>query len=486
MWPTGSFTAPTAVVTTNVGGFTFIPAQPNWGIDPEAGLAYDRTNGPHRGRTYLVYTDENLAVANDTNIFVVYSDDYGATWSDPIRVNHDSGVNSQFLPRIALDQSSGIVAVTWYDARNSLTNDTAQYFGAFSSDGGTTFGANFQISTGTSNQANSVKDPSVARKADYGDYTGNAFVNGRLLPAWADNSNSTQDNPDGATQFEVYTAVVQVQPPAAALGPDALLFGLLASGSITLARSSTVSFVNQSPAAPNVGAYSAGIAGPTSYLTGDLITAATTGTAITLANHDSVIGGCITGGGSVSLGVGAACGSTDISGTKSLLTTLTDAQSEAASYASYLAGLATTTNLGNITLKKYQSMTVKLGAGVNVVAIGNITTAGSNTITLSAPKSAVAVINVSGALDLGPATQVFTNSGGLNVHNVLWNLESSNPRFGANVTFSGTVLNEVPGTVTFGAGSLINGSVLTNGDVIAMSAMHLNFWPFTASPKTAP
>lgn len=194
------------VAAVNVGGFTSIPAQPHWGIDPEAGLAWDRSVGLLRGRVYLMYTDQDPLVPGDTNIFVVFSDNLGTTWSLPVRVNDDVGTNSQFLPRLALDQSTGTIAVTWYDARNSPANNTAQYFGAFSADG-TVFGANFQISTGTSNQANSVA--AFTRKSDYADYTGSAFVQGFLVPAWADNSNSTGDNPDGATNFDVYTAIVQ-------------------------------------------------------------------------------------------------------------------------------------------------------------------------------------------------------------------------------------------------------------------------------------
>ena len=200
-----------AATTVNIGGFTGIPAQPNWGIDPEAGLAWDRSNGPHHGRVYLGYTDAPAIGSVDTNLFVIYSDDAGAHWSAPVRVNDDGGSNSQFLPHISLDQSNGMIALTWYDARNSAANNTAQYFGAFSSDGAGTFMPNFQISAGTSDQANSV---AALKKTDYGDYTGNAFVNSRLVPAWADNSNSTGDNPNGATEFDVYASVVQTPPPA--------------------------------------------------------------------------------------------------------------------------------------------------------------------------------------------------------------------------------------------------------------------------------
>jgi len=232
------FSTFTAAVPVNIGGFAHIPAQPNWGIDPEAGLAWDRSTGPHRGRVYLVYTDAPAVGSADTNVFVVHSDDMGATWSNPVRVNDDTGTNSQFLPHISLDQSDGMIAVTWYDARNSTFNDTAQYFGAFSSDGGAAFGANFQIAAGTSDQAKSV---AALKKADYGDYTGNAFVNGRLVPAWADNSDSTGDNPDGATNFDVYTAIVRA--PASGASNSALLVSAasytsgapLAAGSIASA-----------------------------------------------------------------------------------------------------------------------------------------------------------------------------------------------------------------------------------------------------------
>ena len=204
------------VAQTNVGGFTGIPAQPNWGIDPEAGLAYDRSSGPHRGRIYLMYTNAPSVGSADTNIFVAHSDDRGSTWSAPVRVNDDTGTNSQFLPRIFLDQSTGRLAVTWYDARNSPPNTMAEYFGAFSLDGGATFTPNNRLSRGLSDQARSV---AALKKADYGDYTGNAFSGGRLVAAWADNSNSTADNPDGATDFDVYVSVVRTTAEVAGSVP---------------------------------------------------------------------------------------------------------------------------------------------------------------------------------------------------------------------------------------------------------------------------
>src|SRR6266581_820692 len=109
-----------AVTDTHVGGFDFIAPQPDRSVDAEPGLAWDRTTGPHAGRAYLVYTFETKNESDDTDVQVRYSDDNGATWSSPTRVNDDATRNSQFLSKIALDPTTGQIGVIWYDSRNDL------------------------------------------------------------------------------------------------------------------------------------------------------------------------------------------------------------------------------------------------------------------------------------------------------------------------------------------------------------------------------
>jgi hypothetical protein len=202
------------VTATHVGGFDFIPAQPDRSVDSEPGLAWDRTGGSHAGRVYLVYTAENPNESNNTDIYVRHSNDNGATWSSPVRVNDDTTTNSQFLPKISLDPTTGNIAVVWYDSRNDLgssgpgdtngiPNDDAQFWGGFSTDGAASFTHNIQISAGTSNSHDS------GNGIDFGDYTGLSFYGGIAHPAWSDNSNSTGNNPDGALhQLDIYTAAV--------------------------------------------------------------------------------------------------------------------------------------------------------------------------------------------------------------------------------------------------------------------------------------
>jgi len=208
------FAKPVLTAHSHVGGFDFIPAQPDRSVDAEANLAWDRSGGVHNGRVYLIWTQEPKNESDDTDIMLQHSDNAGATWSTALRLNDDATNNSQFNPAIALDQTTGNVAISWYDTRNDLgnggsgdtdgiPNDDFQVWATDSTNGGATFVPNFQVSAATSNaiDTNSFFDT--------GDYTHAAFVGGTFWPAWSDNSNSTGDNPNGTLhQFDLYTAKV--------------------------------------------------------------------------------------------------------------------------------------------------------------------------------------------------------------------------------------------------------------------------------------
>src|SRR6476659_45068 len=114
------FAKSAVVAHSHVGGFDFIPAQPNRSIDAEANLAWDRSGGAHNSRVYLIWTQETPNESDNTDIMLKHSDNNGATWSPAIKLNDDHTTNSQYDPAIALDQSSGDVAVSWYDTRNDL------------------------------------------------------------------------------------------------------------------------------------------------------------------------------------------------------------------------------------------------------------------------------------------------------------------------------------------------------------------------------
>src|SRR5438128_1341324 len=203
----GGFGARVTVSTTNVGGFDFIPAHSGRSIDAEAGVTRGATGGPFNNRIYLVYTDETVNENNDTDIMMRTSTDDGATWSARVRVNDDATTNSQFLPYVALDPTTGTVAVGFHDCRNddgvngtnNIPHDDAEYFGTFSTDGGVTWAPNQRLSGGFSNATDS------GNGIDYGDYVGLSALVGKLYTVCADNANCDGTNPDGTLhQFDLY------------------------------------------------------------------------------------------------------------------------------------------------------------------------------------------------------------------------------------------------------------------------------------------
>jgi hypothetical protein len=200
-----NFGAVTSPFTSNVGGFDFIPPQAERSIDVEVGLAYDRNPlSPQFGRLYMVYTDEVVNESNDTDIMVRWSEDDGANWSAPVRVNDDPAapIRSQFNPKISSNPLSGNVAVCWHDARNSAGNNQMQEFCSLATPpavagAAPAFFANGQV--GLSLSAGTGSDPPEVLQADiqYGDYSGLDYFQGRFHPIWADQTNSQGGNPDG-------------------------------------------------------------------------------------------------------------------------------------------------------------------------------------------------------------------------------------------------------------------------------------------------
>jgi len=131
------FQSPVQAAQSGVLPGSFISAN-TVGINAAPQIAWDKTTGV----VYLVYLD---GIGNDTNVFFKHaqfaSGNLGA-FSFARRVNDDLTTNSQFMPRISVDNSvgsatQGDAVVTWYDARNAGGADNSvQEFGALISNGG--------------------------------------------------------------------------------------------------------------------------------------------------------------------------------------------------------------------------------------------------------------------------------------------------------------------------------------------------------------
>lgn len=227
------FTPAVPVVDTNVGTANFVGA---FSTGPGVSLAWDRSGGDHDGRLYVAYADETPDASQNLDIFLISTDDFGATWTAPVRANSVAS-RAQFMPGMALDQTTGDVFVAWYDAKNdtgnpltgsndNLLNTDVQFVGAISVNGGSSFLATTPISAGVTNV------PGAGVSQNVGQRTGVAFHNGVLHPVWVDNADLTSTNPNGAlNDFDILTSTVTVNtggrsPHHVILIPGSTLTGL--------------------------------------------------------------------------------------------------------------------------------------------------------------------------------------------------------------------------------------------------------------------
>ncbi|MFI5458491.1 MAG: proprotein convertase P-domain-containing protein [Isosphaerales bacterium] len=205
------------------------------GIGPGVVMASDNTLGafsPYEGRIYSAFVGYvNITVAgiknptDNTDIYLIYSDDGGRTWSSPVQVNDDNAQTDgttesnsyftgnlndewtgrpQFQPEIAVDPTTGTLVLSWRDGRDDAARARVATYITTSIDGGQTFSpqvyANPPVTatngiTGATQvlgpQADNESGGNNNRDATfgYGTQMGLAVYGGQVFPIWAGNFN---------------------------------------------------------------------------------------------------------------------------------------------------------------------------------------------------------------------------------------------------------------------------------------------------------
>jgi len=223
----------------------------NQGIGPAPVIASDNTVGsfsPYQGNIYIAYVSRipstgtnNNNPADNTDISLITSSDGGANWSSPVTVNTDNaqtdgsseafvgGIVSgraQFLPALTVDQSTGTVVASWYDARVSPVRQTvARYVGA-SIDGGQTFNANTWlnqnitpfdevtqtgVTVGPLADNFSSTDVQFDKVFGFGNHQAIAALNSQVYGAWSGNEALGRDGKEKLTVLSA-TATIAAGP----------------------------------------------------------------------------------------------------------------------------------------------------------------------------------------------------------------------------------------------------------------------------------
>ncbi|GBD07076.1 hypothetical protein HRbin21_00890 [bacterium HR21] len=161
-------------------------------------LVCDTTQGSRRGWLYLCWAADPVP-----NIYFSRSTDGGQTWSEPVIVHSDTA-GDQFWPWMALDPTTGDLAIMYLDSRDDPGNVLTTVSVSYSSDGGTTWTDRRIGDTLWDLRRNPFRGNAFA-----GDYSGCAFFAGRVYPSWVDMRNTTINLADN----DVYTAPLNVRAP---------------------------------------------------------------------------------------------------------------------------------------------------------------------------------------------------------------------------------------------------------------------------------
>ncbi len=154
--------------------------QKGWGFDIKG---FGRANGmpvttvdlsksKYKGRIYINFADKRNG-KNNSDVFLIKSDDKGKTWSKPKRVNTDNTVTEQFFTWMSVDPKTGFIYIVFYD-RSKYQDTKTDVVLAVSKDGGETF-TNTTIS-----ESPFLPNPRVF----FGDYNNISAYDGVIRPIW--------------------------------------------------------------------------------------------------------------------------------------------------------------------------------------------------------------------------------------------------------------------------------------------------------------
>jgi hypothetical protein len=201
-----AFGAPVKIATSFGSFQIWVPASANRGA-----LIY-ATAGAYRtasvNAVYVAWNDlsgdpgctsgfgpvHNVSSSCKSRIFFSRSTDGGTTWSVPVRINDPFGLDDQFFPWLVVDESSGALAITYYDTAGDSNRGATNLYYQSSTNGGVTWSAPFKV-TSVATYETAGADPN-----QFGDYTGLDGISGQYFPAWTDRRNNGYE--------EIWTAAI--------------------------------------------------------------------------------------------------------------------------------------------------------------------------------------------------------------------------------------------------------------------------------------
>jgi hypothetical protein len=179
----------------------------------------------------------NAASTCKSRIFFARSTDGGATWSAPVKVNNQSGLNDQFNQWLVVDETNGKIALMYYDTVGDSTRKSVNVYYQSSTDDGVTWSTPFKVTTASTNETTAGADSGN----QYGDYNSLSGISGTFFPSWTDRRS-------GASE-EIWTAAIAdgtVSTPdfSISASPSAKSIAVGSAGTVTISTTALNGFNN--------------------------------------------------------------------------------------------------------------------------------------------------------------------------------------------------------------------------------------------------
>lgn len=178
---------------------------------PSPHIKVDHSDGDFDNRIYVTWTDKEEGF-NDygLDVYLSFSDDFGASWSSPKLINSDGAVGKHNYYSTLEVSPEGQLVICWYDRRDDMSNKNTHYYMALSKDGGASFEQELPL-TGVASDFSSIG----LKNNDFGigEYTQIVSTNEFAIPVWADGRSNNGDIRlyQAKVSLDTETAVIEQQ-----------------------------------------------------------------------------------------------------------------------------------------------------------------------------------------------------------------------------------------------------------------------------------
>jgi hypothetical protein len=164
----------------------------------------------------------NASSTCKTRIWFSRSTNGGTTWSAPVMINDQPSLNDQFNQWMVVDETTGALAIVYYDTVADPTRKKTDIWYQSSFDDGLTWTVPFKVTTAQTDETISGADSGN----QYGDYNSLSGWAGKFLPSWTDRRSGGRE--------EIWTAAVSDAPCTPPAAPAGLTATAVSSSAIDL------------------------------------------------------------------------------------------------------------------------------------------------------------------------------------------------------------------------------------------------------------